>query len=823
MYGHHQSSASQNLTSLYRNSSRRTRFPGCRICLLASLFWIVAATGWAQPDYPSALWVPTPCAKWYTSGNGRSFIVIHDMEGYYETSISYLNRCDLDTSGNYVVSASVHYLVNGLQNGPGENNPGDGPAGEITQSVREANYAWHAVCLNKWSFGTEHEGFVSNPAWYTEAMYVASAALQRHLCTNYGIPMNRNRIVGHGEWKNYGWVTYMAANFPSITVTCNSHTDPGIFWDWPHFMTLITGTNYGNYWDMNGASAGAGNSPSGTWDLTSTNWSYDPTGVTNHGIWGGKIAIFAAGADANSSYTVTVSGVQYVNGLHVQEGNPTFTGGQLDFSGDGSFFTNYVGAGLTATFNTPFGGPSSPDKWGTGTAVYNGASTSGGFHSLNQGTLALGNNAALGTVRLVVGDSSGANFVTIKSPDATAHTFPNKLTLNANSFSFGAGGNLTFTGPIDVGASNSTTTVIAVSNSITTLSGTITNTGGLAKTGPGMLVLSGAAANTFGATNSNGSTTVSGGILKLSKTAGVDAVANGALVLNLGGTVQLGAADQINDAVSMTLVGGVFQPLGFSEQLGTLKLAGSSQIDFGLGASAAVVQFAASAAIGWTAGPLLTISNWNGSLGGGGGDQLFFGTNGSGLTVGQVNQLRFANPSGLPPGVYNARLLSSGEVVPFTVAPVISLQPTNRIAVAGDTIAFNSSATGIPAPGFQWSFNGSALPSATGANLVLNNVNTNQTGNYFVIATNAAGVTNSLTATLTVYQTAAATLGAPGYSTNGQFALSVTGVPTYRYAIQVSSNLIDWVSLQTNASPLIYTDFSVNLFPARFYRAQFVP
>src|SRR5213075_2293620 len=129
-----------------------------------------------------------------------------------------------------------------------------------------------------------------------------------------------------------------------------------------------------------------------------------------------------------------------VNGLWVKDGTVTFTGGQLNFDGDGSFFTNYVAAGHTATFNLPFGGPSSPDKWGPGTAVYNMASTSGGYFSLNQGTLALGNNGALGAGRLAIGDPNGVNFVTVKSADATAHTFANRLVFNANSCSFGGAG-----------------------------------------------------------------------------------------------------------------------------------------------------------------------------------------------------------------------------------------------------------------------------------------------------------------------------------------------------------------------------------------------
>ena len=153
----------------------------------------------------------------------------------------------------------------------------------------------------------------------------------------------------------------------------------------------------------------------------------------------------------------------------------------------------------------------------------------------------------------------------------------------------------------------------------------------------------------------------------MSKTAGVAAVANGSLILNAGGTLLLGAANQIGDAVPMTLTGGTFQTAGFSEQLGTLKLTANSVIDLGAGAS--VLKFAASSGVAWTAATTLTITNWNGSIKGGGADQLIFGANSSALTAGQVSQVWFANPAGFPAGTYAAAILSTGEVVPLAAAP----------------------------------------------------------------------------------------------------------------------------------------------------------
>jgi N-acetyl-anhydromuramyl-L-alanine amidase AmpD len=180
----------------------------------------------AQPDYAPAIWRPAYPGHWYTSGNGHYFLVIHDMEGYYASTISYMQQSSTQVSINYCVNGKV-------------DNSSDYPAGEITQMVRESYYSWQARCWNTWMAGTEHEGFASNPAWYTEAMYQASSGLQRHMANGYGIPIDRNHIIAHGEGQNAAWVSWMAANWPQIDATCNTHTDPGIYWDWTHFMDLI--------------------------------------------------------------------------------------------------------------------------------------------------------------------------------------------------------------------------------------------------------------------------------------------------------------------------------------------------------------------------------------------------------------------------------------------------------------------------------------------------------------------------------------------------------------------------------------------------------
>jgi hypothetical protein len=237
----HQSVSAQNVeaTALFRQVS------------VATGIALLAATGAtkASSDYGPAIWQPACNANYYTSGNGHLFHVIHDMEGFYGGVVSTFTSC------NYT-AASVHYAVNSGSGTSGSVSTDGGatwhtatdsdgkPAGEITQMISEANYAWHAYCWNRYSTGTEHEGFVSNPAWYTEAQYVASAALTKHICEKFGFAKDRNHIVGHDAKSSAAWVAWAGPNF-GIDATCNSHTDPGPYWDWNHYMALVNGSGGG--------------------------------------------------------------------------------------------------------------------------------------------------------------------------------------------------------------------------------------------------------------------------------------------------------------------------------------------------------------------------------------------------------------------------------------------------------------------------------------------------------------------------------------------------------------------------------------------------
>jgi hypothetical protein len=208
------------------NRASHGAIPAVTVGLLA----VGALTAQASSDYGPAIWRPACSGHWNTSGNGHRFLVVHDMEGYYAYEVS--------TSGGLrscSTTVSVHYAVNGKQDASS-----DYPAGEVTQFVSEAYYAWHARCWNSYSAGCEHEGFRNNPAWYTDAMYNSSSALYRHMADHYGIAKDRNHIVGHDAKSSSAWVSWANANL-GINASCNTHDDPGPYWDWTKFMNLING------------------------------------------------------------------------------------------------------------------------------------------------------------------------------------------------------------------------------------------------------------------------------------------------------------------------------------------------------------------------------------------------------------------------------------------------------------------------------------------------------------------------------------------------------------------------------------------------------
>src|SRR5437868_4928041 len=84
------------------------------------------------------------------------------------------------------------------------------------------------------------------------------------------------------------------------------------------------------YWDVNGNAAGTSATSTGSWDLTSTNWTTDSTGAIATSVWTtGNTAVFSAGTTGTGTFNVTVpTGVTVpgVSGFTFEEGTVTIDG-----------------------------------------------------------------------------------------------------------------------------------------------------------------------------------------------------------------------------------------------------------------------------------------------------------------------------------------------------------------------------------------------------------------------------------------------------------------------------------------------------------------
>jgi N-acetylmuramoyl-L-alanine amidase/Secretion system C-terminal sorting domain len=166
-------------------------------------------------DYPPALWVASPN---YSSRNATAItaVAVHTTQGAYSGTISWFQNTASNVSAHYVIRSSD---------------------GQVTQMVLEANKAWHIGSENPYTIGLEHEGFVAQTGWYTTAMYNSSAALVRDICTDNNI----NKTTCYNGASSSGTNLLSSAikikghqHFPNQT-----HTDPGINWDWPLYYSLI--------------------------------------------------------------------------------------------------------------------------------------------------------------------------------------------------------------------------------------------------------------------------------------------------------------------------------------------------------------------------------------------------------------------------------------------------------------------------------------------------------------------------------------------------------------------------------------------------------
>jgi len=94
---------------------------------------------------------------------------------------------------------------------------------------------------------------------------------------------------------------------------------------------------------------------------------------------------------------------------------------------------------------------------------------------------------------------------------------------------------------------------------------------------------------------------------------------------------------------------------------------------------------------------------------------------------------------------------TAGATLYVIVPPAIQAQPQSIVVTNSQTACFSVASTnGVPAPGYQWSFNNNAITDATNATYCIASATPTNTGNYNVTIANTAGSITSTNATLTV-------------------------------------------------------------------------
>jgi N-acetyl-anhydromuramyl-L-alanine amidase AmpD len=161
----------------------------------------------APPSYyPPIEYVPASRAN-YDVGRTAAIttIVIHETDGTWLSATSWFQ--------NRYSKVSAHYLVRAWDGG-------------IMQFVAEADTAYHARNANPYSIGIEHEYDPRHAIPHTNAQYRSSALLVCAIAKRYGIPTDRNHIIGHNE------------------VPGTDHSDPGPTWNWTYYMSLVNACSW---------------------------------------------------------------------------------------------------------------------------------------------------------------------------------------------------------------------------------------------------------------------------------------------------------------------------------------------------------------------------------------------------------------------------------------------------------------------------------------------------------------------------------------------------------------------------------------------------
>ncbi len=165
---------------------------------------------------------------------------------------------------------------------------------------------------------------------------------------------------------------------------------------------------------------------------------------------------------------------------------------------------------------------------------------------------------------------------------------------------------------------------------------------------------------------------------------------------------------------------------------------------------------------------------------------------------------------------------SSQAILTVNVSPAITLSPVSRTVTAGTTAILTATASGSPAPSYQWKLNGANV-GVNSSTLTIPNFQSVNEGSYHVVASNVAGSATSSDAILLLD---APFRLIPLGLTNQTFQFQLIGVIGSNYVFDLSTNSATWTPLQTNLNTtgfLIFNDTNSISSGLHIYRSRIWP
>src|SRR5205823_2945433 len=143
------------------------------------------------------------------------------------------------------------------------------------------------------------------------------------------------------------------------------------------------------------------------------------------------------------------------------------------------------------------------------------------------------------------------------------------------------------------------------------------------------------------------------------------------------------------------------------------------------------------------------------------------------------------------------------------IPPSISTQPQSLTNIVNTTANFSVTASGTPAPAYQWQFNDSPIGGATTSAFAISSVQTNNGGNYTVVISNSANSITSAVATLTVWVPPSIATQPQSLTnvinTTANFSVLASGIPAPTYQWQFNNSPIGGATASALTIPSVQT------------------